>query len=146
MARLVFLELLQPVHGRRPEGPGSSYRTGAESDCQMTRMPTAPMRFSAAFIPSGGNTTECQPALAIAPSYVHSYFWRAEASVRSGKPTEANEFVDKTERLDARNRPAWEAGKGLPTWAICGSDSHLQVVLRVEPECRVDARLADRCP
>jgi hypothetical protein len=78
-------------------------------------------------------------------SQLRSFLFLARR-VRSGKPTEANEFVDKTERLDARNRPAWEAGKGLPTWAICGSDSHLQVVLRVEPECRVDARLADRCP
>jgi len=57
--------------------------------------------------------TECQRALEIAPSYVLAYFWLAEASVRSGKPKEAIGFVEKAERLDPRNRVAWEGGRGV---------------------------------
>jgi tetratricopeptide (TPR) repeat protein len=57
--------------------------------------------------------TECERALEIAPSYVTPYFWLAEASVRSGKPKEAIGFIEKTERLDPRNRVAWEGGRGV---------------------------------
>jgi adenylate cyclase len=53
--------------------------------------------------------TECQRALKLAPGFVPPYFWLGEASVRSGTIG----FYEMTERLDPRNRPAWEAGKGV---------------------------------
>jgi adenylate cyclase len=56
--------------------------------------------------------TECQRAIELAPSYSVPYFWLGEASVRSGKPQEAIGFIDKTERLDPRNRVAFEGGRG----------------------------------
>jgi tetratricopeptide (TPR) repeat protein len=63
--------------------------------------------------------TECQRAIELAPSYAVSYFWLAEASVRSGKPNEAIGLVEKTERLDPLHRVAWEGGRG-ETFVIMG--------------------------
>ncbi len=56
---------------------------------------------------------ESQRAIELAPSYTYAYFSIAEASNRSGKPKEAIGFVEKTERLDPRNRGLFELDRGL---------------------------------
>jgi len=56
--------------------------------------------------------TECQRAIELAPSYTYAYFSLAEVSVRSGKPQEAIRFVEKTERIDPRNRGLYELDRG----------------------------------
>jgi adenylate cyclase len=55
---------------------------------------------------------ECQRAIELAPSYVYSYLSNAYTSVESGKPQEAIGFFEKAERLDPRNRVAFDGGRG----------------------------------
>src|SRR5712691_6580108 len=56
--------------------------------------------------------TECQRAIVLAPSYFYSYYSLAEVSVCSGKPREAIGFIEKTNRVDPRNRVIHEGGRG----------------------------------
>ena len=57
--------------------------------------------------------TECQRAIELAPSYFFSYFNLAEASLRLGKPKEAIGFLERTERIDPRNRGLYELDLGV---------------------------------
>jgi len=56
--------------------------------------------------------TECQRAIELAPSFIPGYIYSFYLLISSGKPQEAIGFIEKTERLDPRNRVLWEGGRG----------------------------------
>src|SRR5216683_2242393 len=56
--------------------------------------------------------TECQRAIELAPSFIAGYIYSYFLLVSSGKPQEAIRFIEKTERLDPRNRILWEGVRG----------------------------------
>jgi adenylate cyclase len=56
--------------------------------------------------------TECQRAIELARSFIPGYIYSYFSLISSGKPQEAIGFIEKTERLDPRNRVLWEGGRG----------------------------------